>query len=513
MRQLVVHEILRDAAHQHATKYVISGLHQYSYQNLWERTVRLAQSLSRKGVGRGTVVGVMDVNSHRYLELTYALSLLGAVIHTINFRLPPNVLYQTINQVHDEWLFLWDGFGPLSESTARHAPHVVWMYTRDPEHDEYESLIAQGSLDLPDVSAMVQPDDVYSLFYTTGTTGNPKGIHYTHRQMLTGALQIAHHLGLYGTGAPLHHDDILMPLIPFFHIHGWGVPFIAPYLGASLVLSEDSNPAQQRQLISRHQVTWSNMVPTQLAMLLEQEEASLPLKVLTGGSAVPMGLAHKAWERGVSFSVIYGGSDQLGSAISSYEGANGSPQSLARALTPFPMVRIEIRNDDGQLVPSDGTSVGEVWVQSPWLPQGYVNNREASAQSYRDGWFRSGDLAQRNPLGQIFVVDRIKDAVKSGGEWILTTSIESILSEIPGVRKAAVIAVSNDRWGERPYAVIESDPELEVASIHQSLARAVSEGRLAKFWVPDRIILVESLPMTSAGKIDKATLRKKLFTP
>ncbi len=514
MRKWVIHEILADAALSHASVPVISGSQRFTYASLYDRSLRLANSLSRQGIGKGTVVGVMDVNSHRYLELKYALSMLGAVIHTINFRLPWDDLVFTVKHAHDQWLFVWEGFGELASRIAQEVPQVVWMGSD--RGAGYEDFITAGHSELPQIARSVEETDAYSIFYTTGTTGVPKGISYSHRQMLTGSVQIAHHLGLHDTGAWLRADDVMMPLIPFFHIHGWGVPFIAPYLGAPLVLAEQRGPAEQLTLIEEHRVTWSNMVPTQLFMLLQQAGnkdpnlANLPLKVLTGGSSLSTGLAEQAHRAGVTFSLIYGGSDQLGTAISVAPGLDGAARlrRLSTHMTAFPYVRVEVRNQFGTSVESDGQEMGEVWVQSPWIPDGYADNPEESKRAFFDGWFKSGDLAVRYPDGSFYVMDRLKDAIKSGGEWIASSVIESVISEVPGVKAVAVIGQSDPAWGERPIAIVEAQSTTTRENIRQHLDAAVARGRLAKFWIPDSIRFIESMPLTSAGKIHKAALRQ-----
>ena len=515
MRELVVHELLFDAAYQHESQSVISGNHLYTYGAIHTRAVRLAERMVRLGISPGTVVGVMDVNSHRYLELKYALSMVGAVIHTINFRLSPEDILFTIHHARDEWLFLWEGFGTLAQSLSNSVPHCVWMgsETGGRGSTDYETLIAEGREQVPDIAGTIAPSDWYSVFYTTGTTGKPKGIRYTHQQMLMGALQIAHHLALHDTGAKLSAQDVIMPLIPFFHIHGWGAPFIATYLGASLVLPELGGPAEQIGWIRQHHVSWSNMVPTQLFMLLEEAQKQqldrLTLKVLTGGSPLSLGLARRADQFGISLSLIYGGSDQLGSAISTATQPKGPHrlEQLTTRLTPLPMAHIEVRNDSLELTPSDGNTLGEVWVQSPWLPDGYLNDSEQTAAAFNHGWFRSGDLAVRYPDGRLYVLDRTKDAIKSGGEWIAGSTIESVLSEVPGVNVAAVIAVPDDKWGERPLAVVEVQGEVSQETLYQALNQAVAQGRLVKFWIPDTIRFIDRMPLTSAGKINKAALR------
>ena len=515
MRQFVIHEVLADAAYQHGTAGVISGTSHFTYSEIYDRCLRLSHKLAALGVGPSTLVGVMDVNSHRYFELKYALSMTGAVLHTINFRLTPSDMAYTIHLARDDWLFVWTGFGELAKSMAELVPNVVWLGDSTGFSGRlYEDMIAEGTPSLPDQAGRVKEDDIYSLFFTTGTTASPKGIQYSHRQMLTASLQIAHDLGLHDTGATLRSDDVMMPLIPFFHIHGWGVPFIAPYLGAMIVLPEKSLVAEQWQLIRLHQVTWCNMVPTQLFMLLQERpdhiDSPRQLKVLTGGSALSHGLAEEAVGAGISLSLIYGGSDQLGSAISEASGLTGAERltRLSTRLTPFPMVRVEVRDEHAQLVASDGATIGEVWVQSPWIPSEYLDEPEQSSIAFHNGWFRTGDLAVRYSDGSFYVMDRLKDAIKSGGEWITGSVIESIVSEVPGVLAVAIIAQVDARWGERPIVVVQAEKEVTADAILAHLLGAVSEGRLAKFWMPEAVHFIDTMPLTSAGKINKAALRK-----
>lgn len=521
MKKFVVHELLRHTLVNRPDSEIVSGRVRLTYETMYERILRLADRLGRLGIGRGTVVGVMDVNSHRYLELHYALSMLGAVIHTLNFRLSGEDLAYTIRHAEDEWLFVWDGFAEAAEPLRRLVPNWVWLSDSvegpEPQVLTYEGLVEEGRATEPQSADAVDETTPYSLFYTTGTTGRPKGLLYRHRDILWASLQMAHHLALHRTGASMKSDDVFMPLIPFFHIHGWGTTMFVPYLGSKLVLPGRSGPREQLELIRREGVTWCNMVPTQLQMLLgELEEGeTLPLKVLTGGSPLPAGLARRARERGVSYSLIYGGSDQLGASIAVVpEGMDpASPEAdqiLATRMRAMPMVEIEVRAKAGNLVPRDGKTIGEVWVRSPWLPSGYYKDPERSKESYVDGWFRSGDLAVRHPDGTLQVVDREKDAVKSGGEWIPCGVLESVLSEHPQVEAAAVVAKPDERWGERPLAVVQTRAPVKEEELRAYLEEKVKEGRLAKFWVPDDFVFVQDFPVTSAGKVHKAALRERL---
>ncbi|QQE79084.1 AMP-binding protein [Alicyclobacillus sp. SO9] len=617
MRNWVVHEVLQDAAWQHPNVEVVSPSKRFTYAQSWERVIRLANSLRNLGIGKGTVVGVLDVNSYRYFELQHALSIAGAVVHTINFRLPLDDLVYTVDHAGDEIVFAWEGFEQAGRALQSHVRKVIWML------DSYEDLIESGSAVLHEHGT--GPTDTFSIFYTTGTTGRPKGIRYRHQDMLLASLQIAHHLAIHDTGAKLQTHDTIMPLIPFFHIHGWGTPFFAPYLGAKLVLPETADASAQLELIRNEGVTWSNMVPTQLHMLLQalsehpssggdssgastseptleptseptsdrpaaegtnpaeaaaatedtsgvaNPQPQLPLHVLTGGSPLPSGIAQRATNVGIQFSLIYGGSDQLATSISAIQTSTGTKQTdrlhtLSTRTLPLPMVRVDVRDVHERSVPRDGQTIGEVWVQSPWLPDGYVRDETRSREVFIDGWFKTGDLAVWHKDGSLHVLDRQKDAVKSGGEWIATSVIEAIISELDEVAMVAVLAEQSEQWGERPMAVIQLDKaddsstdvgaesgadvgadvgagssagsgvdvETERATpdsptrafanesgstdsrsvfdrrIRNHLYAAVEQGRLAKFWVPDRILFVDSIPVTSAGKIHKSALRKTL---
>ncbi len=523
MRELVVHEVLSDTVARGTASEVVYGSVRLSYSQVYDRALRAAFSMKKLGIGPGSVIGVMDINSHRYLELHYASSMLGAVLLTINFRLAAEDIVYTLQHSGAQWLFVWEGFREAVGGARARFKNRVWLTegVQSPEEGTptYEGLVEEGRPELPEEALKVRETDPYSVFYTTGTTGRPKGVMYRHRDMLLASLGILHHLALHPTGAAISSRDVFMPLIPFFHIHAWGTAFFVPYLGAKLVLPGRATPAEQLQLILQEGVTWSNMVPTQLHMLLEAAEQAgvhefSGYKVLTGGSPLPSGLAKRAVEKGIGCSLIYGGSDQLATTISVVpEGTDlGSPaawEALRTELKPLGMVEIKVVDEMGKELPKDGTSMGQIVVRSPWLPQGYYKDPERSREAYVDGWFRTGDLGVITPRGTLKVMDRQKDAVKSGGEWIATSVLEAVISEHPAVAAVAVVAQPDPRWGERPVAVIQLREQTTEESIRSFMEDAVQQGRLARFWIPDRIVFVEQLPLTSAGKINKALLRSQ----
>jgi len=520
MRQYIVHEVIRRTLITNPDQVVVSGNTRLTYTALYARVLRLANSLKRLGVRPDMTVGVLDVNTHRFLELHYALSMLGATLHTINFRLAPEHMVYSMVHAGDEWLFVSDVFMGAAQPLVSKFPNWVIM-SDDPEVAlpasaaayRYEELVANGEeRELPEADK-VHDSDIFSIFYTTGTTGKPKGIRYQHRQILLGSLQLFHHLALHITGDRVDSSDVFMPLIPFFHIHAWGMAFFPLYLGSKLVLPGAAKPAEQVTLIRREGVTSLNMVPTQLHMLLDEPDFG-HVKVLTGGSPLTSGLAQRAAAAGVKFSLIYGGSDQLGTAISVVpEDVNPeSPEALEWlrvGMRPLPMVEVSLRDKQGHEVPHDGKTVGSVWVRSPWLPEGYYKEPELTAESYVDGWFRSGDLGVFYANGGLYVVDRERDAIKSGGEWIPTGVLEALLSEHPAVGIVAVIARPDERWGERPVAIIKSAAPVTAEELRAFLQPKVAEGKIAKHWVPDAFEFVEDIPLTSAGKINKVALRQR----
>ncbi len=521
MRNYIVHEVIRRTLITNPDQWVVSGSTRLTYAQMYGRVLRLANSLKRLGIGPGVTVGVLDANTHRFLELHYALSMLGAVLHTINFRLLPEHMVYSMIHAGDEWVFVSDTFMGAVRPLVQKFPK--WVVMSDdfsiplPEGASlvyrYEDLVANGEeREVPEADR-VQDTDIFSIFYTTGTTGSPKGIRYQHRQILLGALQLFHHMSMHVTGARVDSRDVFMPLVPFFHIHAWGMAFFPPYLGSKLVLPGAANPAEQARLIHSEGITMLNMVPTQLHMLLDQPGFG-NVKVLTGGSPLPSGLAKRAVEAGVQFSLIYGGSDQLGTAISVVpENVDvNSPEALEwlrTGMRPFPMVEVSIRNKEGREVLHDGKTVGEIWVRSPWLPEGYYKEPELSAQTYMNGWFRSGDLGFFYPNGGLYVADRERDAVKSGGEWIPTGILESLLSEHPAVGVAAVIARNDERWSERPLGIIKAAGVVTADDLRAFLESKVADGKIAKHWIPDSFEFVDDIPLTSAGKINKVALRER----
>ena len=520
MKNYVVHQLLQTTLIEHPDQEIVSGKHRFTYAQFYHRILKLANSLKTLDIKKGTVVGVLDVNSHRFLELHYALSMLGAVLHTINFRLAPEQMVYSMVNAGDDWVFVSDVFAAavkplfskfpnwvlMSDDTSQALPNAKLAY-------HYEELVDKGKdIPLPEADE-VKETDIFSIFYTTGTTGKPKGIPYEHKSIMTGAIQLFIHLALHKYGARVSSRDVFMPLIPFFHIHAWGMAFFPIYLGAKVVLPGAVDAAGQQALIEKEKVSWLNMVPTQLQMLLEQKNFG-NVKVLTGGSPFASGIARRAANAGVNFSLIYGGSDQLGTAISvvpeDVEPDTEEAMEWRRVgMRLLPLVEVSIRDKDGNEVPHDGNTLGAIWVRSPWLPNGYFKEPEITKEHFIDGWFCTGDLGFFHPNHLLYVADREGDAIKSGGEWIPTGTLDSILSEHEAVEQVAVIPQNSEQWGQRPLAIVRKKSEVNEEELRNFLLSKVQEGKLAKFWIPDHFIFVDEIPLTSAGKLNKKVLRDK----
>jgi len=518
MKNYVVHQLLHHALITHPDQEIVSGNHRFTYLEFYHRVLKLANSLKELGIKKGSVVGVLYVNTHRFLEMHYALSMLGAVLHTINFRLAPEQMVYSMVHAGDDWVFVSDVFVAAVKPLFSKFPNWVLMSDDTsqalPESEKayhYEKLVESGD-DHPIPEAdEVKETDLFSIFYTTGTTGKPKGIPYEHKAILTGSIQLFLHLALHKYGARVSSRDVFMPLIPFFHIHAWGMAFFPIYLGAKLVLPGAADAAGQQALIEKEQISWLNMVSTQLQMLLEQKNFG-NIKVLTGGSPFASGIAARAAKAGVQFSLIYGGSDQLGTAISvvpeTVEPDTEEALEWRRVgMRPLPLVEVSIRDKNGGEVPHDGHSLGAIWVRSPWLPKGYFKEPEITKAHFIDGWFRTGDLGFYHSNHLLYVADREGDAIKSGGEWIPTGMLESIISELEAVAQVAVIPQKNEQWGQRPLAILKVRSEISKTALRDFLLTKVEEGKLAKFWIPDDFIFVDEIPLTSAGKLNKKVLR------
>ena len=504
-----------------------------TYATLAERVRRLASALATLGVKPGATVAMMDWDSHRYLECFFAVPMMGAVLHTVNVRISPEQVLYTINHAQDDVILVNVEFLPLLESIrTRMRPGVKLVLINDGETvpatevefvAEYEAMLASSSA----AFAFPRLDDGAraTTFYTTGTTGVPKGVYYSHRQLVLHTLAVSQTLAT-APHATFGASDVYMPITPMFHVHAWGLPYVATMLGVKQVYPGRYVPEALLGLIRREGVTFSHCVPTILQMMLGKPELRdfdlSGWKVIIGGSALPLPLARSALERGIDIIAGYGMSEtcpiltlaHLRPHMCDWDAERQLPL-LCRAGRPVPLVQLRIVDARMNDVPHDGAGQGEVVVRAPWLTQGYLHEPERSEELWRGGWLHTGDVGSIDGEGYLKIVDRIKDVVKTGGEWVSSLDLEDIILRIPGVAEAAVVAVPDEKWGERPIALVvckagESAPPTEDA-IRGHVADLAARGAISRYAVPDRVHFVGAIPKTSVGKLDKKAIRAKLL--
>ena len=528
---LTIRDILaRGVAQSPRQEIVYADQSRYTYTTLAERVARLASALETLGVTPGSTVGVMDWDSHRYLECFFSVPMMGAVLHTINVRISPEQILYTINHAQDDVILVNAEFLPIleairdkirpgcklvliSDQPVAPASSVAFATT-------YEEMLSRAdpSYAFPDLSE----DTRATTFYTTGTTGLPKGVYYSHRQLVLHTMATAQALGNAQHGT-LTARDVYMPVTPMFHVHAWGIPYLATMLGVKQVYPGRYVPDALLNLIAREGVTFSHCVPTILSMLLSSPLAGdgrlAGWKVIIGGSALPLTLARKAIEHGIDVFAGYGMSEtcpiltlaHLRPHMMDWDTERKLPY-LVRAGRPIPFVQLRIVDADMNDVPHDGVSRGEVVVRSPWLTQGYLHEPERSTELWHGGWLHTGDVGTICAEGYLKIVDRIKDVVKTGGEWVSSLDIEDLVLRMPGIAEVAVVGVPDDKWGERPVAFVvrKEDSEATEDAIRRHVQDFAERGTISKYAVPDRVHFVDAIPKTSVGKLDKKVIRAQL---
>ena len=525
----------------------------YTYAEFFKRVNRLANVLKTMGLQAGDVVAVMDWDSHRYLEAYFAVPMSGMILQTVNVRLAEDKVLYTINHAKPKALLLNAEFEPMAKNYRHDAPSIekiVWLddtqfdktYKLDdtkldnnkyseyepqteqvsmPDYveGEYESLLAEASdaFDFPDFDE----NTIATTFYTSGTTGDPKGVFFTHRQIVlqTLASTLASALNAEGQGA--RYNDVYMPMTPLFHVHAWCWPYGATMIGLKQVYPGRYLAPRLVDLIEQHKVTLSHGVPAILQMLLKEMAARGRkfdgLKLLLGGSKLNEGLAKAAIESGIEFMSGFGMSEScpvLSRAVfDDKTDSMETPEQLNyRCLSgsPIMLVSMEIWDENGKPQPMDGKSTGELVIRAPWLTQSYFKNSDAGDELWQGGWMHTQDIASISSSGTLSITDRLKDVIKSGGEWISSLEVETIFSFHPSVADVAVIGVPDERWGERPLALVVLKPDYVDTKAADILAlghQAVEKGYLPKYGVPSEIKFLLEMPKTSVGKLDKKRMR------
>lgn len=520
--------LLSGSRYERTREIVYRDQLRYSYVTFNERVARLANVLTEAGVRAGDTVAVMDWDSHRYLECMFAIPMIGAVLHTINIRLSAEQILYTMNHADDKVVLVNSEFVPLYNSIASQLTTVEKTLLLTDAEDktaelpgllgEYENLLAAASSSY--AFADFDENSVATTFYTTGTTGNPKGVYFTHRQLVLHTLAAAATVGSLDSIRLMGTDDVYMPITPMFHVHAWGLPYVATMLGVKQVYPGRYDPELLVDLWKREKVTFSHCVPTILQMILNAKGAAgvdfAGWKLIIGGSALNRSLYEASKVRGMQLTAAYGMSETcplISCAHINEELLAGSEDERTtyriKAGVPVPMVETAIMTADGRFLPHDGEAQGELVLRAPWLTQGYFREPQKGEELWEHGWLHTGDVATLDGMGFIDIRDRIKDVIKTGGEWISSLELEDLISRHPAVREVAVVGIADPQWGERPFAllVLREGAELDARGLKEHLKPFVEQGHINKWAIPSQIALVTDIPKTSVGKLDKKRIR------
>ena len=515
-----------------ATK-TAAGMHRYTYADFYARVHRLANALHDLGVRKGDRVATFAWNHYRHLELYFAVPCMGAVLHTLNIRLFPDQLAYVINHAEDKIIFadatllpalqkvqaqikkiarfvvMTDPSAPLRAGSGQ-APETTLSPT-----SEYESLLAaaQTEFAFPKLDEL----DAAGMCYTSGTTGNPKGVVYTHRALFIHSMAEA-----MADSIALSEHDTVMPVVPMFHANAWGLPFTATMVGAKQVFpGPHLTPPDLAGLIQNEKITIAAGVPTlwiPLYGLLQKEkyDVSSLRALVVGGSAAPRSLIEN-FERNFGVPIVHAWGMTEMTPLGTLSKLKGhlvdAPEDVrfayrAKQGMAVPGVDVKVVDEAGQEVAWDGKTMGELWVRGPWVASSYYNEASLSGAFTPDGWFRTGDVVTIDPEGYMEITDRTKDLVKSGGEWISSVALESALMGHPKVLEAAVIAIPHDKWQERPLACVVPKPD-QAESVTKDELIEFLRPKFPKFWLPDDLVFIKEMPKTSVGKFDKKVLREQ----
>jgi fatty-acyl-CoA synthase len=526
---LLIKRLLMSGSRYEKTREIVyRDQMRYSYPTLFERVQRLANVLTEAGVKAGDTVAVMDWDSHRYLECMFAVPMIGAVIHTINVRLSPEQILFTMNHADDRLVLVNSDFIGLYQAIAPQLTTVEKTLLLTDGADkraelpnlvgEYEQLLAAASpvYDFPDFDE----NSVATTFYTTGTTGNPKGVYFTHRQLVLHTLSLATVIGSVDSTRLMGTNDVYMPITPMFHVHAWGVPYAATMLGIKQVYPGRYEPEMLVELWKKEKVSFSHCVPTILQMLLgckgSQGVDFNGWKIIIGGSSLNRALYDAAKARGIQLTAAYGMSETcplISAAHINEELLAGSEDEQItyriKAGVPVPLVEAAVIDSEGNFLPADGESQGELVLRAPWLTMGYFREPQKGAELWQGGWMHTGDVATLDSMGVIDIRDRIKDVIKTGGEWVSSLDLEDLISRHPAIREVAVVGIPDPQWGERPFAllVVREGQEISAKHLKEHLKPFVELGHINKWAIPSQIAVVTEIPKTSVGKLDKKKIR------
>ncbi|ARM75527.1 long-chain-fatty-acid--CoA ligase [Acidianus manzaensis] len=526
--QLTVDNILETGVTTFPNREIVyRDIRRYTFSSFSDSVKRLLSGLKKNiNIKQGDRIGVMDWDTDVYLHAYYSVPMSGAVLHTVNIRYPPELILKTVLQAEDKYLIVRDEFLPLVEKAANFIPVGMKIITYNDNKEKVKSSLPVIDFwELVDSNEPSEPENLNenmmaTLFFTSGTTGEPKGVWFTHRKLVLHALGVS----LVGGRPPLNLStkDTYLILVPMFHVHSWGYPYVFMLNGVKYVLPGRYDYGLILKLMDREKVTFSAMVPTILYLLISHPDANKysnvfkNWKVTIGGSALPEGLARKAQELGITVLCGYGLSETCPVITVSYYNSlvenDNDENKFYETITagaPLPFVKIKIFDPITGKEKNRG-EIGEVVVRSPWLTQEYYKDPEKTEALWKDGWLHTGDLGFIDDKGYLHIVDREKDAIKSGGEFIPSLLLEDVISLHPKVSQVAVVGVKDEKWGERPVAFIVPKGDLKEEELRSFLNDLANKGRIQKWWIPDRFIFINTMPLTSTNKIDKKALRDQI---
>ena len=536
--QLILKHLLEHAAKMRPeSEIVYKDLYRGNYVQLYERCQRLSNGLKDLGVEQGSKVICFEWNTHRFLEAYFAIPCMGAMVHMGNPLLTPQQMIYLINRVEDDVLMFNKDFIPIIESISDRLKTVKhYIVLADDEKlpetklnpiSEYEELLrsALPEYEYPDLDE----NTVASLSNTTGTTGDPKICFFTHRQHIMHTLIWSNMLqGFSGERGLDPRRDLTIQLVPMFHAHGWGVPYMATFLGCKQVYPGRFDPKAFLELLKREkspeQGGYMACVATMLNMIISHPEIEHYKKYLKGliyeggGMRLNTILAKKAKELGMDICSGWGmtevytkvGLQYLKPHMFSWPEDKKIEFLSGTGMAPA-FVEQRVVDEQGNDVPKDGKAVGEIVLRAPWLTLGYYKEQEKSEELWQDGWMHTGDMATIDKEESVLIIDRSKDVIKSGGEWISSLTLENLINMHPKVQEVAVFGALSDKWGERPVVLLvpkdEYKGDISEEELKKHLTQYVEEGKILKWWIPDRFVFVNEIPRTSVGKFDKKVMR------